>query len=209
MGNTIDLIEQDYRDLDDRERASRSGGMAPRPPHSATTTEWGAPGSLLRKPMWARLTHSQSDTTSIRRLGLKLGQAHLDLDLRRRPLRSVSPPASPPSVEAGRSSRQTHTTVPAIPPTKQRRNSTSALPLVCAASSLSPGVLIMAGSRNLEEGEVGRRPVPRPTPIFSMHVNSTPVPIFRGLRYYIHKTVPPTMFAWLRSLLIVCAVTLS
>lgn len=64
-------------------------------------------------------------------------------------------------------------------------------------------LLIASGSRGLEEGELVSRPVPRPTPIFSMHMTSNPRPIFRGLRYYIHKTVTPTIFGWLRSLLIV------
>ena len=58
--------------------------------------------------------------------------------------------------------------------------------------------------RPIQYGEIDRRTRPQATAIFSMARMSAPLPIFRGLRYYIHKTVPSSVFGWLRSLLIVC-----
>lgn len=55
----------------------------------------------------------------------------------------------------------------------------------------------------VEPGEVVRRPVPTPVPLFSSYYANKPAPIFRGLRYHIHKTTPSHIFGWLRSLLIV------
>lgn len=57
--------------------------------------------------------------------------------------------------------------------------------------------------RQIQDGEIDRRTRPQATAIFSMARMSAPLPIFRGLRYYIHKTVPRSVFGWLRSLLIV------
>jgi len=53
-----------------------------------------------------------------------------------------------------------------------------------------------------EPGEIIRRPTPRAAPLFSSYYANKPAPIFRGLRYHIHKTTPSHIFGWLRSLLI-------
>jgi hypothetical protein len=54
-----------------------------------------------------------------------------------------------------------------------------------------------------DAGEMSRRPAPRAVPLFSSYCANKPAPIFRGLRYHIHKTTPSHIFGWLRSLLIV------
>lgn len=48
-----------------------------------------------------------------------------------------------------------------------------------------------------------QRPKPRAVPLYSQYYANKPGPIFRGLRYHIHKTTPSHIFGWLRSLLIV------
>ena len=57
--------------------------------------------------------------------------------------------------------------------------------------------------RPIHDGEIDRRTRPQATAIFRTERMSAPLPIFRGLRYYIHKIVPSSVFGWLRSLLIV------
>jgi hypothetical protein len=68
-------------------------------------------------------------------------------------------------------------------------------------------VLISDMSRTnsiMEPGEaVARRPVARPVPLYSSYYAHKPAPLFKGLRYHIHKTTPSHIFGWLRSLLIV------